>query len=81
MSCEPAYQAGYIYPLTFTPCLSNLKDILRLIDHIQCKLEGYIDLLQLDEELEEDIHQREEYQDDPKDFPENMRDGYQLSAI
>lgn len=50
--------------------LNNLQEMLQSVDRIQSKLEEYLDLLQLDDEIEEDIISKENLEDDSKNLPD-----------
>lgn len=50
--------------------LSELQEMLQTIDKIQCKLEEYVDLLQLDDATEETIIKEEELEDILTNLPD-----------
>ncbi|WP_160680827.1 hypothetical protein [Clostridium sp. C8-1-8] len=50
--------------------LTNLQEILQSIDKVQVKLEEYSNLLQLDDEIEEEIIQKENLEDESKELPD-----------
>lgn len=50
--------------------LNKLQEVLKSVDSIQSKLEEYIDLLQLDDEIEEKIISKENLEDESKELPD-----------